>query len=210
MGSYSHSSFGANTMNSNDVDWAGVIANVHNGGIDQLHKFFYSGLLCYYSRRGYTQDAPDLAMNAVMATARSIRRGEIKDPNRLPGYVRSVAIRCLAATIESSVRARTRECEMTPNIACNGRTPEELVIEEQRAKIVTKVLSAIPRHEREVLTRFYIDGQTKEEICEQLRLTEDQFRNMKSRAKLRVTSMVQSVMTRSTQVPERRHCRRAA
>jgi len=174
-----------------------VIDSAQHGSIDQLHKCFYSGLLLFYSRRGYAQDAADLAMNAVIAAARSISRGEIKDPNKLPGYVRSVAVRCLAATIEGSVRARQRECEVTPNLAASAQTPEELAIQRQRAKIVTKVLGAIPRQEREILTRFYIDGQTKEEICEQLQLSDDQFRNIKSRAKLRVTSMVQSVITRS-------------
>jgi RNA polymerase sigma-70 factor (ECF subfamily) len=189
--------------------WAGVIASAAQGHIDQLHRFFYSGLLGFYSRRGYVQDAPDLAMNAVLATARSIGRGEIKDPNRLPGYVRTVAMRCLAATIEGTVKARTRECEMTPQIADRGQTPEEMVIEKQQATIMNKVLGAIPGQEREVLTRFYLHGQTKEQICEQMQLTDDQFRNIKSRAKLRVTSMVQSVLSRNSGA-ERCQSKRAA
>jgi RNA polymerase sigma-70 factor (ECF subfamily) len=39
--------------------------------------------------------------------------------------------------------------------------------------------------DREILTRFYLDEQTQEKICEDMSLTETQFRLLKSRAKAR-------------------------
>jgi RNA polymerase sigma-70 factor (ECF subfamily) len=210
MGTYSHSNLIQNTVESTR-DWTAVVACASAGGIEQLHQVFYASLLSFYSRRGYAQDASDLAMNTLMGTARSIRRGEIKDPNRLPAYVRSVAIRCLATAIEASMRSRSRECEVTPNLASTAHTPEELAIQDEQTKLVSSVMRSIPCREREVLTRFYVDGQSKEEICEQLQLTDDQFRNMKSRAKIRVTSMVRSATARSSAAAvSRRPNRRAA
>jgi RNA polymerase sigma-70 factor (ECF subfamily) len=210
MGTYSHSNLIQNTVESTR-DWTAVVACTSAGGIEQLHQVFYASLLSFYSRRGYAQDASDLAMNTLMGTARSIRRVEIKDPNRLPAYVRSVAIRCLATAIEASMRSRSRECEVTPNLASTAHTPEELAIQDEQTKLVSSVMRSIPCREREVLTRFYVDGQSKEEICEQLQLTDDQFRNMKSRAKIRVTSMVRSATARSSAAAvSRRPNRRAA
>jgi DNA-directed RNA polymerase specialized sigma24 family protein len=48
-----------------------------------------------------------------------------------------------------------------------------------------QILQAIPRRDREILTRFYLKEQTQEEICEEMKLTETQFRLLKSRAKSR-------------------------
>jgi RNA polymerase sigma-70 factor (ECF subfamily) len=39
--------------------------------------------------------------------------------------------------------------------------------------------------DREILTRFYLDEQTQEQICGEMNLTETQFRLLKSRAKAR-------------------------
>lgn len=210
MNSYSQSRPAQNTPPQPIDGWNTVIASATQGDIEPLHRFFYSSLVVFYARRGYGQDAADLAMNAVMATARSIRRGEIKDAAKLPGYVRIVASRALAATIEGSIKARNRECAVTPNIACLGQTPEQLAIEKEQTKIIRKVLGAISSQEREILTRFYIHGQTKEEICEEMQLTDDQFRNTKSRAKIRVTSMVKSFISRNSSTAARPQSRRAA
>ena len=45
--------------------------------------------------------------------------------------------------------------------------------------------TSLPKRDREVLVRFYLQEQTAEEICRDLNLTETQFRLIKSRAKAR-------------------------
>ena len=46
--------------------------------------------------------------------------------------------------------------------------------------IMTEILSALPRHDREALARFYVDGQPQEEIAVALRMDVDQFRELKA------------------------------
>jgi len=48
-----------------------------------------------------------------------------------------------------------------------------------------QVLRSLSAKDQEILTRFYLDEQTQEEICEEMRLNETQFRLLKSRAKAR-------------------------
>jgi DNA-directed RNA polymerase specialized sigma24 family protein len=47
------------------------------------------------------------------------------------------------------------------------------------------VLSSISTRDSEILTRFYLLEQTQEEICTEMKLSETQFRLLKSRAKAR-------------------------
>jgi DNA-directed RNA polymerase specialized sigma subunit len=48
-----------------------------------------------------------------------------------------------------------------------------------------QVLRSMSARDREILTRFYLQEQTQEQICAEMNLTETQFRLLKSRAKAR-------------------------
>jgi len=50
---------------------------------------------------------------------------------------------------------------------------------------MVQVLQEISPRDREILTRFYLHGQEQDEICQEMNLTETQFRLLKSRAKAR-------------------------
>jgi RNA polymerase sigma-70 factor, ECF subfamily len=47
------------------------------------------------------------------------------------------------------------------------------------------VLDRMTERDREILTRFYLYEQSQEQICEEMELSETQFRLLKSRAKAR-------------------------
>ena len=51
--------------------------------------------------------------------------------------------------------------------------------------LAEKVLRSVSTRDREILTRFYLMEQTQAEICEEMGLSETQFRLLKSRAKAR-------------------------
>ncbi|MDQ6708268.1 MAG: hypothetical protein M3Z85_20105 [Acidobacteriota bacterium] len=59
----------------------------------------------------------------------------------------------------------------------------------EHEEIAGKVLKGISKRDREILTRFYIAEQSQDEICTQMKLTETQFRLLKSRAKARFGEM---------------------
>ena len=46
--------------------------------------------------------------------------------------------------------------------------------------IMTEILSALPRHDREALARFYVDGQPLEDVEVALRMDPDHFRELKA------------------------------
>jgi len=48
-----------------------------------------------------------------------------------------------------------------------------------RAQVATDLLAAIPKRGREALKRYYIDLEAENDICAELGLTVNQFRNSK-------------------------------
>jgi RNA polymerase sigma factor (sigma-70 family) len=63
--------------------------------------------------------------------------------------------------------------------------PERQVIEQESQDVAFRMLGGLPKRDREVLVRFYLEEQSAQEICRDLKLTETQFRLIKSRAKAR-------------------------
>ena len=55
----------------------------------------------------------------------------------------------------------------------------------QKVEVMLEVLREMSPRDREVLTRFYLREQSQEQICRDMRLTDTQFRLLKSRAKAR-------------------------
>jgi DNA-directed RNA polymerase specialized sigma24 family protein len=71
----------------------------------------------------------------------------------------------------------------------DGTNLERGLYHRQRATFVREILSRMPAVDHEILRRFYLEEQSKEQICEEMNLTPTQFRNMKSQAKLALTEI---------------------
>jgi len=65
------------------------------------------------------------------------------------------------------------------------RSPEETAFSEERSELMWRILGALSSRDREILTRFYLQEESQEKICQEMELTETQFRLLKSRAKAR-------------------------
>jgi DNA-directed RNA polymerase specialized sigma24 family protein len=73
----------------------------------------------------------------------------------------------------------------------------------QRVTFVRDILRQLSALDREILRRFYLEEQTKEQICREMRLTPTQFRNMKSQAKLALTEIGRRRLRRAAPRPIR-------
>jgi RNA polymerase sigma-70 factor (ECF subfamily) len=103
------------------------------------------------------------------------------------GFVRTVVRRQVAAHIDQAVHNRRQQVglESGTTVIDMNRDPEETAICQQHEQIAKRVLSSISKRDREILTRFYLLEQSQQQICDQMSLTETQFRLLKSRAKAR-------------------------
>lgn len=125
--------------------------------------------------------------DTFLIVVQAIRKGELREPERLMGFVRTVVRRQVAAQIDRVVQNRREQAEMdtTSGVSDSRNTPEEAAIVRQHEEVAEAVLRSISLRDREILTRFYLMEQTQEEICGEMGLSDTQFRLLKSRAKAR-------------------------
>lgn len=167
-----------------------IRANDH-AGMEELYALFGRGVRFYLCRQLGPQELDDRVHDLFLTIVQTIRRGELREPERLMGFIRTVVRRQVAACIDSTVQTRKDQAGLEAGASvCDARSnPEQDAIERQRADIMEKVLKSISARDREVLTRFYLHGHTAERICAEMNLTENQFRLLKSRAKARFAQM---------------------
>ena len=176
--------------NSQEPSWSQLVDRIRAGdpaGMEQLYAVFVKGIRFFLWRQLGPQDLDDKVHDVFLIITQSIQRGELREPERLMGYVRTVVRRQVAAHIDSAVHARRNQQSIDPAMTLSDHQPdpERRVIEREGQDVALSMLKGLPKRDREVLVRFYLQEQTAEEICRELNLTETQFRLIKSRAKAR-------------------------
>jgi RNA polymerase sigma factor (sigma-70 family) len=174
-----------------DVDWAELVQQIQANdpaGMEALHKVFSRGLRYHLARQIGAQDVDDRLHDIFLVVVRAIQRGDLREPERLMGFVRTVAQRTVAAQIDTVVKKRSREAdfESAPQVEACGLNPEAMALAREKAQILQSALAELSQRDREILERFYLKEQTPEQICAEMNLTDTQFRLSKSRAKARL------------------------
>jgi RNA polymerase sigma factor (sigma-70 family) len=177
-----------------DKSWAPLVERIRSGdssAVEELYTVFSKGVRFLLWRQLGHQDLDDRVHDIFLMVVQSIQRGELREPERLMGYVRTVVRRQTAGYIENAVNARRRQVALDGAAPICDRmpSPEHRAIAEQNSRVAMRVLRSLSERDREVLIRFYLHEHTPEQICADLQMTETQFRLTKSRAKMRYTEL---------------------
>ena len=173
-----------------EASWPDVVERIRRGdpsGMEELYQVFSKGVRFFLYRQLGPRDLDDKVHDVFLIVAQSIRKGDLREPERLMGYVRTVVRRQVAAHIEDVVQERRNQTDLEGTLVLSDHkpNPERGAIEHQNEELAMRVLNSIGKRDREVLIRFYLDEQTPGQICQAMKLTETQFRLIKSRAKAR-------------------------
>lgn len=172
------------------VNWLCLVDKIRandESGMEELYRIFSKGIRFYLCRQLGPQDMEDKIHDTFLIVVQAIQRGELREPERLMGFVRTVVRRQVAAHIDEAVHSRRQKVDLDSGhgIRDSHRDPEQTAIDQQREALATKILKSISQRDREILTRFYLTEQSQEQICMDMSLTDTQFRLLKSRAKAR-------------------------
>jgi RNA polymerase sigma-70 factor (ECF subfamily) len=179
-----------------------VVENVKNGhpeGLDQLYRVFRILSASLRRQIGF-QDFDDRIHDMFIVVTEAIRDGKLREPGALPSYIYGVARLSLC----SKIGVRTRRERLSGSLRhwvasrTDMQTPEDRLVKRERTQIMQQLLDSLGQREREILTRFYLREQTKEQICEEMSLTDTQFRLTKSRAKQRLSRIGQQHLNQPT------------
>lgn len=170
--------------------WVDLVARIQSGeidGMEELYELFSRGIRYHLYRQLGLQELDDKIHDTFVVVVQAIRRGELRDPQRLMGFVRTIVRRQIAAHIDKVVHTRREQAGFDSSLRVPDprNNPEESAMSQQRNQLIQRVLGELSKRDREILTRFYLYEQTQEQICAEMSLTETQFRLLKSRAKAR-------------------------
>ena len=171
-------------------NWSGLVERIRQddpSAMEELYRVFARGIRFYLCRQLGPQELDDRVHDTFLIVVQAIRRGDLREPERLMGFVRTVVRRQVAAHIDSLVHSRREEVDIDLNARLPDRTwnPEQSLASRENVALMRRVLDALSQRDREILVRFYLREESQDEICREMELTETQFRLLKSRAKAR-------------------------
>jgi len=172
-------------------NWDLVVAQILAGdpsGQAALYEAFAPGLrLFLYQHLQRGEDVEDRLHDIFVKAVSAIRDGQLREPERIAGFLRTIARRQIAAFIDEAVEQRAVTVDFTEGLAVTSPhpSPEQTAIEKQWREKAMEVLQSLSGLDREILMRFYWKDEEPEDICQVLGLTYNQFRLRKSRAKSR-------------------------
>ena len=90
-------------------DWKTVVEQIRAGqppGEEDLYRTLATGARLFLQRRLGTQDVEDLVHDLFVIVVETIRRGDLREPERLMGFVRTVLHRQMSLGISRMVHKR--------------------------------------------------------------------------------------------------------
>jgi RNA polymerase sigma factor (sigma-70 family) len=192
----------ANVQPSTYEKWVDLVRRIERGedeAMTELYRLFLQSVRYSLYRQMGAQDLEDTLHDSFLIVVQAIRRGDLREPERLMGFVRTIVRRQVAAHIDAVVQERSQRMPVDPatGLAAYDCNPEQALIRQQREEIAQGVLEAICERDRQILVRFYLLEQSPDEICDDMGLSRTQFRLMKSRAKARFGQIGRKRITHS-------------
>jgi RNA polymerase sigma-70 factor (ECF subfamily) len=136
-------------------------------------------------------DLQDNIHDVFLTVTQAITDGKLRDPDRLSAFLTTVTRFYTYSQIEKRVQTRTRMAGLDDIDVADAGNLEISAYRRQKMSMVREILRSMPLINSEILRRFYLEEQSKEQICRDLKLTPTQFRNIKSQAKLALAKLGQ-------------------
>jgi RNA polymerase sigma-70 factor, ECF subfamily len=193
----------ADTSSGSAIDWFALVAQIKAGddaGLEFLYKQFSRGIRYYLCRHLGPEELDDRVHDTFLVVVNAIRKGDLREPERLMGFVRTIVRRQVVAYIDQAIQTRRDQTDIESGITVVDAKgdPEQQAIARQKKDLMKSVLQSLSKKDRDILVRFYLNEESQEKICREMSLTETQFRLLKSRAKARFGEIGKKKLSAST------------
>ncbi|HSS78045.1 MAG TPA: sigma-70 family RNA polymerase sigma factor [Thermoanaerobaculia bacterium] len=163
----------------------------------ELVKRFSHGLLVMLRRLAQNPAlADDLHQETLSLVLEKIRRAEVREPERIAGFIRSTARNLFIADRRKEARYSPLEDDEDEGprrvtvLADRGPVPLDKVLAGEEARQVQRLLGELRYdRDRQLLFRFYLSDDTKEEICADLEIEPERFNQVLFRARERLREL---------------------
>jgi DNA-directed RNA polymerase specialized sigma24 family protein len=158
-------------------DFVKLVPRIKEGeqqAMEELYAFLKKGL--GGALRTLGEQKVDHLHDTFLDVVEAIRKDTLRDPARVMGFATVIGRRNAWHTMKVWNCERTTEADLGDLQPRETRqSTEEMLLAEEHQLIAKRALAELPSAAREILERFYILGQSKEQICREMGLTETQF-----------------------------------
>lgn len=128
--------------------------------------------------------AEDAANEAILIAIKKLRLAPIESPARLGGYLFGIAKNVTRNEQRKSSKELDSDPELLDLVASASPNQVELLEQRDLRAVVRQVMDEVTNDRyREVLLRYYLHQEDKEEICEAMQLSRRDFTQVISRAR---------------------------
>jgi len=137
-------------------------------------------------------EAEDLLQDTFKLAIAKLRGGELREPEKLPGFLAAIARSLAIEHYRKAARRRTAPDEEAVHAAAApGASPEEELLTRENAALVRRVIGELgTARDRELLLRFYIAEEDKDAIAAEYGLSSLQFNRVLHRARQRYKELL--------------------
>jgi RNA polymerase sigma-70 factor, ECF subfamily len=142
--------------------------------------------------------ADDLYQEAFRIVLEKVRRGEVREPEKLTGFVWAVVRNLIISYFRRTARQeQSVEAEYPESLPHPAPDQLEALLQKEKAELVRQVFNRM-RNKRDiqVLFRFYIIEESKQQICADLGLTNLDFNHILYRARKRYRKLYEQILGR--------------
>ena len=146
---------------------------------EALVRYFQPRVAAMLLARTHDREvALDLQQEVLWESIAALRRGQLREPLKLPGFVLAIARNLLNNYFRSS-QHRPQMTELPDNLKASVT---DTVLDNERDLAVQHALERISVRDREILHLTLVDGATPAQIARRLGLSSEVVRQRKSRA----------------------------
>jgi RNA polymerase sigma-70 factor (ECF subfamily) len=133
----------------------------------------------------------DLCQETFKTALEKVRRGDVRDPERLSGFICGLARNLV---VDYFRRAARTSVGIVPDRPDPSPDPLDQLLARERAASARAVLAELgSERDRQILLRFYVAGDSKEDICADFGLSSLHFNRVLFRARERYRVLYRSI-----------------
>ena len=166
-----------------------------------LFSRFHRGVVLMLRRRLTDRWlAEDLANDALREVLEILRARPLEQPEKLAAFIHGVAVNLARNARRKQARQKTEADTETVEAALDqGADPASLNMRASLAQVVRTLLATLPvARDRQILIRYYLDEDDKQDICRDLQLSAEHFDRVVHRARQRMRAHIDKLAPQLT------------
>lgn len=170
-----------------------IVSGDKNAEQEIVEKYWKSLFYIVNKQANDPQLAQDITQEAFIVVIAKARQNKIEKPESISAYIRQVGVNLLIAHYRKDTRQKTDTSEfITLQFPDPSASINQKLGNKQLATIVKQVLDELPtKRDKDLLYRYFVYGQSKNIICDELNLSAEHFDRVLYRARSRLKQVLQ-------------------